>query len=146
MQPIDYERAVCELAHRIAKDALPEDKYIHTCRVVNYTEEICARESISGDTHSLCIVLALLHDVIEDSDVTYDDIEDAFGTHVANCVDVLTHIKEKETYEDYIDRIFLSVHPVQIVKRADMKDHLLQKETLTPKLKEKYLGVLDKFM
>jgi hypothetical protein len=27
-----------------------------------------------------------------------------------------------------------------------MKDHLCQKETLTPKLKEKYLGVLDKFM
>lgn len=143
---LDYSKMAYELASRIAMKALPRDKFEHTVRVVNYTCEICDRECMPVEDYTLCVILAYLHDVLEDSDVTYDDIEDAFGDYVARCVDRLTHRKEEKTYEEYIDEIFASSLPVQIVKRADMKDHLCQKETLTPKLKEKYLGVLDKFM
>lgn len=143
---LDYSKMACELASRITMEVLPRDKFEHTVRVVNYTCEICDREYMPEEDYTLCIILAYLHDVLEDSDVTYDDIEDIFGGYVARCVDRLTHRKEEKTYEEYIDEIFASSLPVQIVKRADMKDHLCQKETLTPKLKEKYLGVLDKFM
>ena len=143
---IDYSKMAYELASRIAMETLPRDKFEHTVRVVNYTCEICDRECMHEEDYTLCVILAYLHDVIEDSDVTYDDIEDAFGTYIANRVYELTHRKDEQTYEEYIDVIFSSPLSVQIVKRADMKDHLCQTETLTPKLKEKYLGVLHKFM
>jgi hypothetical protein len=34
----------------------------------------------------------------------------------------------------------------KLVKHADMRDHLRQKETLTPKLKKKYFEVIDRFI
>ncbi|MGD1992956.1 MAG: HD domain-containing protein, partial [Anaerolineae bacterium] len=39
---------------------------------------------------------ALLHDVVEDQDVTLTEIEDQFGAHVAEIVDVLTEQKLDE--------------------------------------------------
>lgn len=143
---LDYSKMAYELASRVAMEALSREKFEHTVRVVNYTCEICDRDCVSEEDYTLSVVLAYLHDVIEDSDVTFDTIEDTFGDYVARCVDRLTHRKDEKTYEEYIDEVLASSRPVQIVKRADMKDHLCQKETLTPKLKEKYLGVLDKFM
>ena len=45
---------------------------------------------ISADGEA--IAAALLHDTIEDSDSTYDEIKDLFGEHVANIVDGVTKI------------------------------------------------------
>lgn len=144
---IDYPRAATELAHIVAKTELPKDKYEHTKRVVNYTYDIVTRECCDPDEEVLCVVLAYLHDVIEDgSERAKECIKEYFGSVVLDYVLLLTHCKDKETYPEYIDRVLAGPRAVQYVKRADMKDHLLQKETLTPKLKEKYLGVLDKFM
>ena len=50
---------------------------------------ICAREIGLGTTAIIC---ALLHDVVEDTDVTLDDIENKFGPKVANIIDGLTKI------------------------------------------------------
>ena len=144
---IDYPRAATELARIIAETELPKYKYEHTKRVVNYAYEIVMRECCDPDEEVLCLVLAYLHDVIEDgSEHAEDCICEYFGDTVLNYVLLLTHRKDKETYPEYIDRVLSGPRAVQYVKRADMKDHLCQKETLTPKLKEKYLGVLDKFM
>lgn len=144
---IDYTRAVTELARMVAEKELPKDKYEHTKRVVNYAYDIAIRECCDTDEEILCLVLAYLHDVIEDgSERAKEYIAEYFGEMVLECVLLLTHRKDEETYPEYIDRVLAGPRAVQYVKRADMKDHLLQKETLTPKLKEKYLGVLDKFM
>ena len=144
---IDYPRAAMELARIIAETELPNDKYEHTKRVVNYAYDIVTRECCDPDEEVLCVVLAYLHDVIEDgSERAEECICEYFGNTVLNYVLLLTHRKDEETYPEYIDRVLAGPHAVQYVKRADMKDHLCQKETLTPKLKEKYLGVLDKFM
>ena len=144
---IDYPRAAMELARIIAETELPKDKYEHTKRVVNYAYDIVTRECCDPDEEVLCVVLAYLHDVIEDgSERAEEHIEEYFGNTVLDYVLLLTHRKDEETYPEYIDRVLAGPHAVQYVKRADMKDHLCQKETLTPKLKEKYLGVLDKFM
>ncbi len=144
---IDYPRAATELARIIAETELPNDKYEHTKRVVNYAYDIVMRESCDPDEEVLCVVLAYLHDVIEDgSERAEECIHEYFGNTVLDYVSLLTHRKDEETYPEYIDRVLAGPRAVQYVKRADMKDHLCQKETLTPKLKEKYLGVLDKFM
>lgn len=144
---IDYSRVAIELARMVAETELPKDKYEHTIRVANYAYDIAMRECCDPDEEVLCVVLAYLHDVIEDgSERAEERIAEYFGDIVVDYALLLTHCKDKETYPEYIDRVLAGPRAVQYVKRADMKDHLCQKETLTPKLKEKYLGVLDKFM
>ena len=141
----DYRDGCLHYKLAIAKDFarhhLPADKYEHTLRVINYAREL------QGSCGTDAVVVAALHDVVEDSDVTLDEIEEKFGKYIRNCVNVLTHEKEFETYPQYIDRIMDSKLPEAIVvKHADMRDHLRQKETLTPRLKEKYFEVIDRFI
>lgn len=51
------------------------------------------------------IVVALLHDVVEDSQYTLDDLRQAgFPPDVCNAVDMLTH-KQGEDYFSYIQKI-----------------------------------------
>jgi GTP pyrophosphokinase len=50
---------------------------------------ICAEEIGLGKTAIIC---ALLHDVVEDTDVTLEDIENKFGEKIANIIDGLTKI------------------------------------------------------
>ena len=134
-----------EKAKVFAKQRLSVDKYEHSLRVLEYAHDT-AKIYMSGLTTEVLIV-AILHDVVEDSDVTLDEIEERFGKYIRNCVNVLTHEKEFETYPQYIDRVMDSNFPeAKVVKHADMRDHLRQKETLTPKLKEKYFEVIDRFI
>lgn len=67
-------------------------------------------------------VIALLHDTVEDTDTTLEDIRGAFGEHVAFCVDLLSH-RENEPYMDYIARVKRHPDAVQ-VKLADIADNL----------------------
>lgn len=134
-----------EKAKVFAKQRLSVDKYEHSLRVLEYTHDT-AKIYMSGVSTAVLIV-AILHDVVEDSDTTLKDIEEEFGRYIRNCVEVLTHDKEAMSYPEYIDFIMDCPLPVvRAVKHADMKDHLTQKETLTPKLKEKYFEVIDRFI
>jgi len=67
--------------------------------------------------------VALLHDVIEDSDTTADDLRaDGFPESVVSAVEVLTR-RRGESYEAFIDRI--RVHPLaRKVKLLDIEDNL----------------------
>ena len=70
-------------------------------------------------------VCALLHDVIEDTDVTYDDLVDiGYNKDVIDILKVLTKLKG-EDYRDYIDRIINSgnVHAMNI-KLSDLKHNM----------------------
>ena len=51
--------------------------------------KICTEEIGLGVRSTIC---ALLHDTVEDTDVTLDDIEKAFGSEIARIVDGLTKI------------------------------------------------------
>ena len=50
------------------------------------------------------IVVALLHDTLEDTDTTYDELVSIFGESIAKNVEILTR-KSDETYKDYIRRV-----------------------------------------
>lgn len=67
-------------------------------------------------------IIALLHDVLEDTDATYDELKKEFGTDIAHTVLVLTREKE-EAYEDYIARVKTNNDAVA-VKIADIADNL----------------------
>lgn len=87
--------------------------------------------------------LSVLHDILEDTSCTEEDLKIFDDNDLIKSILLLTHDKEKESYEDYIIKIFSSDdYYAQEVKRADMKDHLSREETLSQKLKDKYYPII----
>jgi GTP diphosphokinase / guanosine-3',5'-bis(diphosphate) 3'-diphosphatase len=70
-------------------------------------------------------VIAVLHDTIEDTDITYDDLEEKFSTVVALNVHQLSK-QEGQTYFDFLSNIYEynSMKNVKIVKYFDMQHNL----------------------
>jgi len=67
-------------------------------------------------------IVAVLHDVVEDTKYNLDDIEDEFGLEVRDAVDAVTK-RDGEDYEKLIDRA--AVNPVaRSVKIADLEDNM----------------------
>lgn len=102
-------------------DRLPEDIRQHSLRVA---------DGFAGDARTV----ALLHDVIEDTDATLADLE--VEPHVAAAVDAITR-RDGETYFAYIERVGQN-NLARLVKLADLEDHLEQVATLRPSLKTRY--------
>ena len=71
---------------------------------------------------SALIACAYLHDVVEDTDVTLDEIRSRFGYSVAETVDRLTRRKD-EAYFDYIDRCGRD-NFARLIKMADLIDNM----------------------
>jgi (p)ppGpp synthase/HD superfamily hydrolase len=67
-------------------------------------------------------IVAVLHDILEDTDTTAEKIEQDFGTEVCRCVLILTHSKN-ETYFDYIKRCSIDER-ARRVKIADRSVNL----------------------
>ena len=95
------------------------------------------------------MMVALLHDIIEDTEVTYEDLSNTLLPYnIINNIFTLTR-KSDETYFEYIDRITKSTKCVIIIKYYDILDHLNNKETLKPSLEKRYLKakeLLDEVM
>jgi len=66
-------------------------------------------------------IIALLHDVVEDSDVTVEEIHKHFGSVIAEAVEAIT--RKDETYSDYIKRVTKN-KLAREVKIADLLDNL----------------------
>ena len=123
---------------KVAKSYYDEKTYEHAKRVCNYVIE---NQLIPTSIKYNCFVLAWMHDLLEDTDFRP---EPEFDEYLLECLIHLTKSRE-EDYLTYIKRIKSTAHiypEVYWVKLADMKDHLAQKETLTDKLKKKYLEAL----
>ncbi len=69
------------------------------------------------DEITTCV--ALLHDVVEDTDVTTKDLERDFPKEIVEAVAMLTH-NSNDTYTDYVTRI-KSNEIAKTVKLADLK-------------------------
>ncbi len=117
---IDRALRYSATAHRGQKRMSGEDFVEHSIAVASILA------SLLVDTTSICA--ALLHDVVEDSDVSTDDIARDFGAEVATLVDGLTKISHltfrssaEEQSENY-RKLLLSVAKdarVIIIKLAD---------------------------
>ena len=92
------------------------------------------------DEYSTCV--ALLHDVVEDTNVTLEDLKKIFPQPVIEAVALMTHAKE-EPYLEYVARV--KTNPIaKAVKLADIAHNSDQSRIpdMTPELRtyfqEKY--------
>lgn len=126
----------------IVKTYYDEQTYNHVQRVANFIRYDAKMKDYDNDFKDYCIALALCHDLFEDTDIP----KNIFNEELTKGIEILTR-KSKESYIKYCDRINLRNksyynhidRAAWYVKLADMKDHLTQTETLTDKLKAKYL-------
>ena len=83
----------------------------------------CEKSSLDEEKANLAISCALLHDVIEDANITYDELYMKFGEKVANGVEALTKDKtlasKQEQMKDSIERLLAQPYEIQMVKLAD---------------------------
>ena len=79
----------------------------------------------SGVSEYIEKVCALLHDVVEDTDVTYDDlIKVGYPEEIIDILEIITKIKG-EDYRDYIDRIIKSGNRNAMnIKLSDLRHNM----------------------
>ena len=87
------------------------EPYIHHCIRV-----------ASGFRVAGMVIAALLHDTVEDTDLTIGEIDSLFGRNVSAIVYRLTRNKST-TYREYIENVGLNPAATKI-KLADLNDHL----------------------
>jgi guanosine-3',5'-bis(diphosphate) 3'-pyrophosphohydrolase len=87
---------------------------VHVASVA--AEVIAALATTPVDNPDLGVACALLHDTIEDTETTYDEILQAFGAAVADGVQALT---KTAGMADSLRRIRLQPHEIWMVKLAD---------------------------
>ncbi|HEY3279564.1 MAG TPA: bifunctional (p)ppGpp synthetase/guanosine-3',5'-bis(diphosphate) 3'-pyrophosphohydrolase [Gemmatimonadales bacterium] len=122
-------------AHRGQKRVSGDDFVSHSVAVAT----ILAEQQMDTTT----IAAALLHDVVEDSDVTLDDIRRDFGAEVADLVDGLTKISTltfRSTAEEQAEnyrKLLLSVAKDARVIIIKLADRLHNMRTLEPLAEDK---------
>ncbi|MBO4529730.1 MAG: HD domain-containing protein [Paludibacteraceae bacterium] len=87
------------------------------------------------------IIVSLLHDVVEDTDIQLNQIESMFGKEIALAVDGLTR-RESESYDDFISRCSKN-ELSRRVKIEDLKDNMNLSRLKT--VSEKDLSRVEKY-
>ena len=106
---VERAGALASLAHAGAVDKAGAPYIEHPARVA-------ARMNTPEEK-----VVAWLHDVVEDTDTTLDEIRVHFGAETAEALDAITH-REGEPWADYLMRV--KAHPIaRAVKIADLIDN-----------------------
>lgn len=123
------------------------ETFAHAMRVACISTTLSNKED-KGEL----FVSALCHDLIEDTEVTLDDLRMVLSsnsnynddyTYCIRDIECVTRNKETETYHEYITRIKKNIsRDTTIIKIADLKDHLEQKDGLKESLKDRYVDAL----
>ena len=110
MGKVEFAQALAEYAHsgQVDKGGQP---------YINHPLAVAGK--VTGDDLK---VIALLHDVLEDTFVSYDTLVNLFGQRIADAVNALTR-KQDETYEMFIERVRLD-DLARIVKLADLEHNM----------------------
>ncbi|MBU1098926.1 MAG: HD domain-containing protein [Bacteroidetes bacterium] len=112
------------IAHQKVNQTVPGTDLPYILHVGSVAMEVIAALSIEQlDNPDLAVQCALLHDVIEDTEATYDDVLDSFGKDVADGVNALSKddkLPDKPArMKDSLKRIKEQPKEVWMVKMAD---------------------------
>lgn len=132
-------------AHKLQKRVAGDPYIIHPLEVAN----ILADMSLDSDS----ITAALLHDVVEDTPVTLEDIKSQFGKDVADLVDGVTKLgripyssKEEQQIEN-LRKMFLAMAKdirVLLIKLADRLHNMRTISSMPPdKQRQKALETIE---
>ena len=126
-------------AHKTMRRKSGEPYILHPLAVAM----ICVEEIGMGITSSIC---ALLHDTVEDTDITLDDIEKTFGTEIARIVDGLTKIASvidanTSQQAENFKKILLTLTDDPRVILIKLADRLHNMRTLDSMKREKQLKI-----
>ena len=91
--------------------------YGHIVPIVGSLDNALNPEKLTSELCDIVIATAYLHDVLEDCDVTYEEIEERFGREIATYVGLLTK-KVNQSREDYLEQVSLSL-VTKLVKLHD---------------------------
>ena len=111
---MNLERAIeiAQEAHKGVKDKGGHDYINHPIRVMH---------AMSNDQEK---IVAILHDVVEDSDWTFDRLkEEGFEDSVIESLRCVTKYSEEEDYQEFIKRAATNKIATK-VKMADIEDNL----------------------
>ncbi len=115
-------------AHRDQKLLGTEYPYLYHITLVGM--EVIAALNMEGDRDGdLAIQCALLHDVLEDTDITPEQLRREFGSDVSEGVEALTKnrsLSRSKRIEDSLQRIVRQPKEVWMVKMADRITNLQQ--------------------
>jgi len=103
--------------------------YAHILPVAQIIERITFDENI--------IAAAYLHDTIEDTDTTYEELKKVFGQKIADLVNELTHEGQKDEYGYYFPR--LKSKEAILIKFADRLSNLSRMESWDEERQAQYL-------
>jgi (p)ppGpp synthase/HD superfamily hydrolase len=111
MPTLEHAIALAVEAHQGQLDKAGQPYILHPLRVMFRLETEIER------------IVGVLHDVIEDSEVTFDDLRRmGYAEEVMTALAGVTR-REDETYEAFVERSL--AHPVsRRVKRADLEDNM----------------------
>ena len=112
MSTIERAIEIAVLAHKGQKDKSGVEYILHPLRVM---------ERGKTEVEKIC---GVLHDVVEDSDWTIEDlINEGFSEEVISVIKCLTKETENENYDEFIERV--AQDPIAVkVKQNDLLDNM----------------------
>ena len=136
-----YQKAIlfATAKHHNIGQTVPGTDLPYLVHLSNVTMEIIFASQFSSDFDtSFAVQLALLHDTLEDTDTTFDELSSVFSSRVAEGVQALSKNKslpKQDQLTDSIERIKLQPKEVWSVKLADRITNLQQPPTHWPPAK-----------
>lgn len=125
----NYTSVLRYAARAHAKQVTFEDLPYMT-HVVGVTTEVihaCIESKMSDDKTDFAITVSLLHDILEKTRTTYDDILEKFGPKIAQGVDSMTKnydLEKEEQFKDNMKRLLSQPKEIQMIKLADRINNL----------------------
>lgn len=112
MSTIERAIEIALLAHKGQKDKSGVEYILHPLRIM---------ERGKTEVEKIC---GVLHDVVEDSDWTIDDLKnEGFSEEVISVIKCLTKETENENYDEFIERV--AKDPIAVkVKLNDLLDNM----------------------
>lgn len=121
--PDAYNRAIDFAAEAHGNQMVPGKSYSYVVHLANVAMEVMTALATSRSRDgNLAVLCALLHDTIEDTRITPEEIEKRFGAPVRRGVEALTKRKDipkEDRMTDSLNRILRQPPEVGMVKMAD---------------------------